>query len=97
MFDDRLSIPIDDQDPNVEPISTCTTCGVADDTYYNCANTDCNNLFISCKKCVADLKGCCSKECASAPRIRTFSEDRGNKPFRRKHLCSCTIEETAKN
>lgn len=97
VFDDRLSIPIDDRDPHVDPISTCTTCGVADDTYYNCANTDCNNLFISCRKCISDLKGCCSKECASAPRIRTFSEDRGNKPFRRKHLCSCAIQETVNN
>lgn len=91
VFDDRLSIPIDDTQPNVEPIAHCTTCGQSNDTYYNCANTDCNQLFICCDHCIEATKGCCSTTCAQAPRIRNFSTSRGNKPFRRKHLCSCSI------
>lgn len=91
VFDDRMAIPIDDKQPNVTPICHCSICGEANDTYYNCANTDCNNLFISCEKCVENLKGCCSNTCASASRVRAFSLSRGNKPFRRKHLCSCSI------
>lgn len=89
VFDDRLAVPINEADAQVQPISTCSHCQTACDTYYNCANTDCNNLFLCCPECVVRTKGCCSMTCAGAPRIRTFSAERGNKPFRRMHLCQC--------
>lgn len=93
VFDDRMAMPIDEVDPNVSPIARCSLCNTDSDTYYNCANTDCNNLFICCESCIATHKGCCSEECSQAPRIRAFSAERGNKPFRRKHLCP-TIEQS---
>ena len=87
VFDDRLAVPIDATDPDVSPIATCLHCSRGCDTYYNCANTDCNHLFICCHECISLNAGCCSQECAQAPRVRTFSSSRGNKPFRRMHLC----------
>ncbi|WP_348663491.1 rhodanese-related sulfurtransferase [Chlamydia vaughanii] len=97
VFDDRLAVPIDEADPNVAPISECSHCKTCCDTYYNCANTDCNNLFICCDDCIATTKGCCSNECSQAPRIRSFSSSRGNKPFRRMHLCESNeqVEESS--
>lgn len=97
VFDDRMAIPIDDTDPDVAPISNCIHCASPSDTYYNCANTDCNHLFICCASCISSIKGCCSEACSQAPRIRKFSPSRGNKPFRRMHLCEkqptcCCIE-----
>ncbi|CAN6463465.1 unnamed protein product [Victoria cruziana] len=38
--------------------------------HRNCANLDCNLLFLCCKKCVEEFRGCCSLECTSAPRLR---------------------------
>lgn len=93
VFDDRMAIPIDDQQSHVEPIAHCTHCQTSCDTYYNCANADCNTLFICCEQCVQQQQGCCSHACTQAPRIRKFDQTRGNKPFRRKHLCACPIIE----
>ena len=35
----------------------------------NCANVDCNRLFVSCPICMARLKGCCCEGCKQAPRL----------------------------
>lgn len=97
VFDDRMAVPIDANNPNPDPISQCIFCNTGSDLYYNCANTDCNKLFLCCTDCIEPIKGCCSKECSEAPRIRAFDASKGNKPFRRKHLidqpcsCSCNI------
>ncbi|KTF29075.1 rhodanese-like domain protein [Chlamydia pecorum] len=93
VFDDRLAIPIDETHTDIAPISTCSQCDQPCDTYYNCANTDCNNLFLCCGECISTQKGCCSQECAHAPRIRKFDGSRGNKPFRRAHLCEIENQE----
>lgn len=85
VFDDRLSIPISEQDPS-EIISECCHCGQKSDLYYNCANMDCNELFISCLACAESLKGCCSHACMQAPRVRAFEKHERPKPYRRKHL-----------
>ncbi|WP_100934413.1 rhodanese-related sulfurtransferase [Candidatus Chlamydia corallus] len=87
VFDDRLAIPIDENDPNVTPIAECCHCHIPCDFYYNCANTDCNFLFLCCVECIQKYQGCCSKECSRSPRVRKFDSSRGNKPFRRAHLC----------
>ncbi len=86
VFDDRLAVDIDGE--KSEPIAACCHCGLPCDTYYNCANMDCNNLFISCSSCSEVYKGCCAFTCAEAPRLRPFERDGGNKPFRKKHLIS---------
>ncbi|ANH78538.1 rhodanese-related sulfurtransferase [Candidatus Chlamydia sanziniae] len=87
VFDDRLAIPIDEQNPNVASIASCSYCSISSDSYYNCANTDCNLLFLCCKDCISQHYGCCSPECLRSPRLRKFNASRGNKPFRRIHLC----------
>lgn len=91
VFDDRLAVSIDGKES--EPISFCRHCHLPCDTYYNCANMDCNELFLSCPSCIETYRGCCCHPCKEAPRVRSFTKERGNKPFRRKHLISCAPEE----
>src|SRR6185437_4480240 len=82
VFDDRLSIPISEKEEG-SIISHCRMCGIASDTYHNCANVDCNELFIACPDCAETMKGCCQAECQSAPRVRAFEKRDRPKPFRR--------------
>lgn len=84
VFDDRLAVAIDGQE--AEPISICKHCHLPCDVYYNCANMDCNDLFIACPTCIETYQGCCAHSCQLAPRVRPFHREGGNKPFRRKHL-----------
>lgn len=77
VFDDRLAVPMGEG----EPISECAHCGKPNDVYYNCANMDCNELFLCCPDCLKAHKGCCCSECESAARIRPYQEN--GKPFRR--------------
>ncbi len=98
VFDDRLAVAIDGQE--CEPISRCSHCHLPNDTYYNCANMDCNALFLCCDSCIETYSGCCCHACKQAPRVRLFNKERGNKPFRRKHLIdsetfSCATCESA--
>lgn len=85
VFDDRLATSIDGGE--VEPISRCQFCEEASDTYYNCANMDCNELFLACLSCIEKLEGACGDMCQKAPRRRPFDLSKGNRPFRKKHLC----------
>ncbi|MFZ0565988.1 MAG: rhodanese-related sulfurtransferase [Chlamydiales bacterium] len=84
VFDDRLAVSIDGKE--TLPISKCHHCHLACDTYYNCANMDCNQLFICCPSCHEIYEGCCQKACQSASHRRPYSAGQGNTPFRRKHL-----------
>ncbi len=84
VFDDRLSVPISDKEP-AEVISKCIHCGEVTDLYYNCANMDCNELFLSCPACAEKTQGCCCKACEEAPRVRPFVKQERPKPFRRIH------------
>ncbi len=86
VFDDRLAVSIDGE--SVDPISACSACGAPSDTYYNCANMDCNELFLACSACIEKQCGCCCNSCQQAPRVRPYVREGGNKPFRRKHLVS---------
>lgn len=80
VFDDRMAVPIaENEDP--APISTCAFCETKTDTYYNCANMDCNALFLSCKGCYETMKGTCSKGCQVASRLR--EPQKSNLPFRK--------------
>ncbi len=82
VFDDRLVVPINDNEKS-EVISHCSFCDIKIDTYYNCANMDCNKLFISCLECAEKMKGCCAKSCMKAPRVRSFEGVENPKPFRK--------------
>lgn len=85
VFDERLAVPLDGN--NTPPISVCKYCDSPCDVYYNCANCDCNDLFLSCSSCLHLHQGCCSQECVDSPRIRPYVRE-GNKPFKRLHVCS---------
>jgi UPF0176 protein len=82
VFDDRLSVSIAETEP-VELISKCIHCSASTDLYYNCANMDCNELFLACPECAERTKGCCCTACEEAPRVRAFVKQDRPKPFRR--------------
>ena len=58
VFDERLGESI-----SREVISHCHQCGEPSDQHVNCANVNCNLLFIQCDKCAAEMEACCSEEC----------------------------------
>lgn len=87
VFDDRLAIPMGEGEG--EPIGECRHCGVSSDVYYNCANMDCNELFLSCACCTEEWRGCCSEACRGSARVRPYQREGGNKPFRRKGCLTC--------
>lgn len=82
VFDDRMTIPISDQGES-KVIGTCHFCQTPNDSYYNCANMDCNNLFLCCHECLKKHAGCCCTECMTSSRIRPFHEHTAHKPFKR--------------
>ncbi len=83
VFDDRLAVPVN---PNEEePVSFCELSGQPADTYLNCANMDCNKLFICCEGAADKYQGCCSEACMNAPRVRPFNKEAAFEPFRRAH------------
>jgi UPF0176 protein len=82
VFDDRLTVPISEKE-NASVIGSCHHCGKPNETYYNCANTDCNNLFLACQACAQQYIGCCGTPCMEAPRRRPFQADTAHKPFRK--------------
>jgi len=89
VFDDRLAVPIDGKE--CAPIAHCAHCQLPCDIQYNCANMDCNELFVCCKACYPIYKGCCTHTCTQQPRVRPLELELGNKPFRRKHLIGCAL------
>jgi UPF0176 protein len=83
VFDDRLAVPIDEKTEEI--ISYCRHCKVPSDVYFNCANMDCNELFLSCPECAEKLQGCCCGQCTQASRLRPYEKKERPRPFRRAH------------
>lgn len=81
VFDDRLAVPVNPEES--EPISTCEITGKPCDTYINCANMECNRLFICSEEGARLMDGCCSEECRQSPYKRPFDPDRIYSPFRK--------------
>ncbi len=79
VFDDRMVVPI--SEANQEILTHCAFCQKPIDHYYNCANMDCNALFIACSSCYQEQKGCCCEGCHTG-RLRPF-QDGLEKPFRK--------------
>jgi UPF0176 protein len=79
VFDDRMTTEVGEA---CGTISSCAHCGVSTDHYFNCADMDCNTLFLSCTACLKEQKGCCQKDCQSADRLRPYEEGLAH-PFRR--------------
>lgn len=89
VFDDRLAVPLADEPSEV--VGSCRQCGAPSDSYYNCANMDCNELFVSCPSCFAKFKGCCQTSCMEASRLRPHQPQDAHKPFRKKHLLNVSV------
>ncbi|CAN4118125.1 unnamed protein product [Withania somnifera] len=85
VFDARLSLPPSMYKPATEIEASTMLEGSLDDSFAkcyicalqvselrhrNCANLDCNLLFICCAGCVEHLRGCCCIQCTSATRLR---------------------------
>lgn len=79
VFDDRLVAKVGKSD---DCISGCHHCEKPSDTYYNCANMDCNFLFTCCSSCLKEKLGCCCTDCQSSERLRPYNEVT-NAPFRK--------------
>lgn len=58
VFDDRLGERITD-----DVLAKCHQCDSVCDDYTNCANVECNLLFIQCASCKEKFSGCCGTEC----------------------------------
>lgn len=89
VFDDRLAVPLSEE--ATEVIANCHHCGVPGDRYYNCANMDCNELFICCEECLKKFYGCCKQACCQSNRVRPFKL--ANTPFRKWYTYAKTKEE----
>ncbi len=70
VFDDRLTTEVNPAEK--EPIGRCEITGAACDTFINCANFDCNRLFLCSEQGAQQLEGCCSEECRKAVWRRPF-------------------------
>ncbi len=82
VFDDRLVIPIVAEGQS-DPIGKCHHCNAKTSTIYNCANMDCNDLFLSCLDCTKKFLGCCSSSCLQTPRRREIAIEAKPKPYRK--------------
>ena len=71
VFDNRLGERISE-----DIISNCHQCGQKSDNHTNCANLNCNLLFIQCDDCNRKNKNCCSPSCIE---ITLLSEEKQKK------------------
>lgn len=81
VFDDRLVVDVKTK-PDV--IASCHYCGSREDRYVNCANMECNQLFIVCDACAEKQGAACSEACRQAPWRRPFDPKSFRIPFRSK-------------
>jgi UPF0176 protein len=81
VFDDRMAVPISEDPHSV--IGECRFCAAPADHPYNCANMDCNKLYLCCDACLRSQQGCCSDTCAEAERVRPLEHQLTGKPFRK--------------
>ena len=81
VFDDRLTVTVNPEES--EPLTTCEITGKPCDTYINCANMECNRLFICSEEGARQMEGCCSEECKNSPYKRPFNPDDVYAPFRK--------------
>lgn len=82
VFDDRLTVPVCEKE-ETPVVGSCHHCGQPNEAYYNCANMDCNHLFLCCPQCLLQFAGCCCSDCMQAPRRRPHHEQNAHKPFRK--------------
>lgn len=93
VFDDRLTVPISQEETTV--IGKCYHCSTQIENYYNCANMDCNRLFLCCPDCLKKFSGCCESKCKDAPRVRPYQHQNPHKPFKKwYHYCQSKQDST---
>lgn len=66
VFDERRGERISKQ-----IISNCHQCGSPFDSHVNCANVNCNLLFLQCDDCKIKYENCCSVECVEIINLPT--------------------------
>lgn len=81
VFDDRMTVPISEEESEI--VGRCHFCQEPTESYYNCANMDCNFIFLCCPKCLKDHSGCCQEKCLESPRLRPYHHQNPHKPFRK--------------
>lgn len=81
VFDDRLVVPVNEEER--EPIARCEITGKPADTYINCANMQCNKLFVCSGEGARLMEGCCSEECRRSEYRRPFDPEDAFRPFRK--------------
>lgn len=81
VFDDRLVVPVNKE--NLTPVATCEITGKPADSYINCANMECNRLFVCSEEGAQQMEGCCSEACRESEYRRPFDPKSAFKPFRK--------------
>jgi UPF0176 protein len=81
VFDDRLVVPVNERD--MQPIAECKITGKPADTYINCANMQCNTLFVCSEEGARLMEGCCGEECRQSEYRRPFDPENAFRPFRK--------------
>ncbi|TVQ65495.1 MAG: rhodanese-related sulfurtransferase [Balneolaceae bacterium] len=81
VFDDRLVVPVNRE--SLAPVSSCEITGKPADSYLNCANMECNKLFICSEEGAQLMEGCCSESCKESEYRRPFDADDAFRPFRK--------------
>lgn len=81
VFDDRLAVPVEKNQK--EPLTRCEITGEPCDRYLNCANPECNRLFICSVEGAHQYEGCCCKECMESERRRPFDPQNIYEPTRK--------------
>jgi len=61
VFDERISVPINQVEPRV--VGACYHCGTPEDRYINCANDFCHKQHICCSDCEVKYNLFCSNKC----------------------------------
>ncbi|XP_030541189.2 rhodanese-like domain-containing protein 8, chloroplastic isoform X2 [Rhodamnia argentea] len=99
VFDSRLSLPPSAYNPKSatqtcdpqhafkkEKFAKCYLCSSVVQVlrHRNCANLDCNLLFLCCPECVSSFRGCCCSTCMLAPRLRPILP--GHQRYKKWHL-----------
>lgn len=81
VFDDRLVVPVNKE--SLEPVARCEITGKPADSYINCANMECNKLFVCSEEGAEIMEGCCSEECKKSEYKRPFDAENVFRPFRK--------------
>lgn len=71
VFDNRLSVPINQANPTV--VARCIACNEPSERMVNCANAACNEHVIMCQACHERQEGCCTPTCQSHPEKRPYN------------------------